>query len=100
LPGGGTLEFILAVPGRRYGEFADLLGLFHTVQCTHAKQEVLGETKWDKLRLIIAHDPDVAKAAGAKRDLVIESLEQKAAQWAVKLDGQEMGKRWARDGQE
>ena len=26
LPGGGKLEFILAVPGRRYSEFVDLLG--------------------------------------------------------------------------
>lgn len=92
LPGGGTLEFILAVPGRRYGDFVELLAPFHTEQCADAKQEVLGETKWDNLRLIIAHDPDVAKAAGAKRDLVIETLEQKAAQWAVKLDGQDMGK--------
>ncbi len=70
----------------------ELLAPFHAEQCADAKQEVLGETKWDKLRLIIAHDPDVAKAAGAKRDLLVESLEQKAAQWAVKLDGQDMGK--------
>ena len=93
LPGGGTLEFILAVPGRRYGDFVDLLTPFHAAQCINAKQEVLGETQWDKLRLIIAHDPHVASEAGAKRDLLIESLEQKAAEWAVKLDGQESGKR-------
>ena len=93
LPGGGTLEFILAVPGRRYGDFVDLLAPFHAAQCVDAKQEVLGETQWDKLRLIIAHDPHVALAAGAKRDLIIESLEKKAVEWAVKLDGQESGKR-------
>lgn len=93
LPGGGTLEFILAVPGRRYGDFVDLLTPFHTTQCINAKQEVLGETQWDKLRLIIAHDPHVASEAGAKRDLLIQSLEQKASEWAVKLDGQESGKR-------
>ena len=92
LPGGGTLEFILAVPGRRYGDFVDLLAPFQVGQCVDAQHEVLCETKWDTLRLIIAHDPDVAKAAGAKRDLVIETLEQNAAQWTVKLDGQEMGK--------
>ena len=34
----------------------------------------------------------MAKTTGAKRDLLSESLEQKAAQWAVKLDGQEAGK--------
>ena len=92
LPGGGTLEFILAVPGCRYVDFVELLAPFHAEQCADAKHEVLGETKWDTLRLIIAHDPDLAAAAGDKRDLVIESLEQKASQWAVKLDGQEAGK--------
>jgi hypothetical protein len=93
LPGGGKLEFILAVPGRRYNDFVDILTPFHDAACAGAKEEVLGEAQWDKLRLIIAHDPQVALAAGAKRDLIIESLEQKAAQWAGKLDGQEGGAR-------
>jgi transposase len=93
LPGGGKLEFILAVPGRRYADFAELLAPFHAAQCAHAKQEVLGETKWHALRLIIAHDPQVATEAGAKRNALIESLEQKAAEWAVKLDGQDSGVR-------
>ncbi len=93
LPGGGTLEFILAVPGRRYGDFVELLAPFHAAQCVSAKQEVLGETKWDKLRLVIAHDPHVALAAGTKRDLIIASLEKKAVEWAVKLDGQDIGKK-------
>lgn len=91
LPGGGQLEFILAVPGRRYGEFADLLAPFHAKQCANATREVVGETKWDQLRLIIAHDPYTAMDAGAKRDLVIATLEQKAAAWANKLDGQDGG---------
>lgn len=93
LPGGGTLEFILAVPGRRYAAFADLLAPFHAARCVQAQQEVLGETTWGQLRLIIAHDPHVAREAGAKRDAILESLEQKAAQWTVKLDGQDGGRR-------
>ena len=93
LPGGGTLEFILAVPGRRYADFAELLAPFHTDQCVKAKREVLGETEWDELRLVIAHDPHVAREAGAKRDAIIASLEQKAAEWTIKLDGQDSGKR-------
>ena len=32
LPGGGKLEFILAVPGRRYGDFVDLLEPFQSAQ--------------------------------------------------------------------
>ena len=93
LPGGGTLEFILAVPGRRYGDFVDLLTPFQEAQCIDAKQEVLGETVWNKLRLIIAHDPQVALDAGAKRDSKIAALEQQAADWTGKLDGQETGKK-------
>lgn len=93
LPGGGTLEFILAVPGRRYGDFVDLLAPFQETQCVDAKQEVLGETVWNKLRLIIAHDPQVALDAGNKRDNKIAALEQQAADWTGKLDEQEIGKK-------
>jgi transposase len=93
LPSGAALEFILAVPGRRYTDFAELLSPFHTDHCVSAKQEITGETKWDMLRLIIAHDPVTAQAASVQRDAVIASLEQKAHDWTSKLDGQEIGKR-------
>ena len=93
LPGGGTLEFILAVPGRRYGDFVDLLAPFHAAQCANAGQEVLGEVAWNRLRLIIAHDPQVARDAGAKRDSRIQALEKQAAQWTGKLDAQDTGKK-------
>lgn len=93
LPSGAALEFILAVPGRRYTDFVELLSPFHTDHCVNAKQEITGETKWDMLRLVIAHDPITAQAASAQRDAVIASLEQKAHDWTSKLDGQEIGKR-------
>jgi transposase len=93
LPGGGMLEFILAVPGRRYGDFVDLLAPFHAEQCVNAEQEVLGETKWDQLRLVVAHDSRTAREAGARRDAVIAELERKAAEWSAKLDDQDGGKR-------
>lgn len=93
LPGGGTLEFILAVPGRRYTDFVDLLDAFHTGHCAGAKQELIGEVAWDKLRLIVAHDPETAAQASAKRDGVIAELEKKAAQWTNTLDDQDGGKR-------
>ena len=92
LPGGGKLEFILAVPGRRYSEFVDLLGPLHAQQFAQASQEALGESQWNGLRLIVAHDPQVALEAGSKRDRVIQALQQQAAQWAGKLDEQDAGK--------
>ena len=94
LPGGGKLEFILAVPGRRYGEFVELLKPLQA-ECSAASaavQEVLGEAQWNQLRLVVAHDVQVATAAGAKRDALIQTLEQQAAQWAGKLDGQDAGR--------
>ena len=77
LPGGGTLEFILAVPGRRYTDFVDLLGAFHAGHCAGARQELIGEVAWDKLRLIVAHDPETAAQASARRNGVIAELEKR-----------------------
>lgn len=92
LPGGGSLEFILAVPGRRYGEFVDLLSPMHATRCMEATQEVVAETVWNGLRLIVAHDPQAAVEAGLKRDARIAELHAMAAQWAGKLDDQDNGK--------
>ena len=96
LPGGGLLEFILAVPGRRYADFVELLEPLHAQLCAKAKEkddEVLGETIWNKLRLIVAHDPVVAKDATAKRDARIAELQKKALEWSGKLDDQDTGKK-------
>ena len=93
LPAGGVLEFILAVPGRRYGDFVELLEPLHSQQCAKAEKEVLGETAWNKLRLIVAHDPLVAKEATAKRDTRIAQLQKQAQQWSGKLDDQDAGKK-------
>ena len=93
LPGGGMLEFILAVPGRRYGDFVELLEPFHSAQCVSAQQEVVGETVWNKLRLVIAHDPLVARDALAKRDKRIDELKKQAELWVGKLQDQDEGKK-------
>ncbi len=93
LPGGNKLEFILAVPGRRYGDFVELLEPFHSEQCLPAKEEILGEAAWNKLRLIIAHDPQVSLQVGAKRDKRIDELKKQADQWVGKLNDQDEGKK-------
>ena len=92
LPGGGQLEFILAVPGRRYGEFVELLDPLQTTLFSQASEEVLGEASWNQLRLIVAHDPVVAKQGRTKRDELISTLQSKAQQWVSKLDAQDAGK--------
>jgi hypothetical protein len=47
LPSGQALEFILAVPGRRYGEFVDVLQDFQSKVAT-AEEEVIDETLWNE----------------------------------------------------
>jgi transposase len=90
LESGEPLEFVLAVPGRRYSEFAELLAAFQA-QCADAEQEIVGELAWRGLRLIIAHDPDVAKDAQTLRRERIAALEAQAKAWVGKLDAQDAG---------
>ena len=90
LPGGQALEFILAVPGRRYGKFAEVLQSFQTKVGT-ATEEVIDETHWQGLRLVVAHHPERAREQTVLRRERIATLQDKANQWAGKLDGQEAG---------
>lgn len=93
LPSGKPLEFILAVPGRRYSEFVELLAPFQQAHCLNATEEVSGELKWGELRLIVAHHPETAADQGAQRDRTLAELERKAVEWTGKLDAQDAGKR-------
>ena len=54
-----ALEFIIAMPGRRYHEFADLLEPLQA-QCTNACIEITGEVGWSGLRMVVANDPQTA----------------------------------------
>jgi transposase len=89
--GDQPLEFILAVPARRYGDFDSLLAPFHEKSCRLATAEVFGELNWQGFRLIVAHRPDRASEQSRVRDERIAALEADAAQWAEKLDAQEAG---------
>jgi hypothetical protein len=89
--GDQPLEFILAVPARRYGDFDSLLAPFHEKICHSATAEVFGELKWEGFRLIVAHRPDMASEQSRVRDERIAALEADAAQWAEKLDAQDAG---------
>lgn len=92
LPGGQPLEFILAVPGRRYSDFIDLLTSFQA-QCLNVGEEIVGELEWQGLRLIVAHNPETAAEQSAQRDRTMVELERKANEWCGKLDAQDAGKR-------
>jgi len=89
---GPALEFIIAVPGRRYHEFADLLDPLQQ-QWAKASAETTGEVAWNGLRLVVAHDPATALEQQRKRKATMAQLEAQANGWAGKLDEQDIGKK-------
>jgi transposase len=93
LPDGQPLEFILAVPGRRYSEFVELLQPLQE-QCEQARQEVRTELPWQGLRLVVAHNPLAALEQKQKRQTRMDELQARADAWAGKLDEQDQGGRW------
>ena len=92
LPSGKRLEFILAVPGRRYGDFVDLLQPLHD-HAQASAQETVQEVSWQDHRLVVAHHPERAREQTAKRRQTIAELELRAQQLAGKLDAQDAGKK-------
>ena len=87
---GQALEFLIAVPGRRYHEFADLLQPLQA-QCAKATTEITGEVAWNGLRMVVAHDPQTALEQHQKRKAAMTELETQAKGWAGKLDDQDQG---------
>jgi hypothetical protein len=78
------LEFILAVPARRYAELGGTLeGL--------SFEGGLAEGRFAEHRLVVAHDPQRATEQGARRRQRIAELEAFATKLVSKLDGQDAG---------
>ena len=82
--GGDPVEYILAVPGRRYGEFADVMAQTTLV-------DGIGETCWQSRRLIVAHDEARAQHQRAARRADIERLQAEGERLAQRLDDDEAG---------
>ncbi|KIN89305.1 IS1634 family transposase [Thauera sp. SWB20] len=91
LASGKPLEFIVAVPGRRYNEFIELLEPFHEQQCATATQEVISEQAWSALRLVVAHDPVTAATKTQQRNARIDALIRQADEWSGRLTEQDEG---------
>jgi hypothetical protein len=83
--GGRTLEFILAVPARRYAE------LVETFRALAFDDAGLAEASFAGHRLIVAHDPLRAEEQTARRRSRIAELEAIAEKMVAKLDAQDAG---------
>lgn len=93
--GDRPLEFILAVPARRYADFDELLQGFHQKHCRGDEDvESIGEFTWQDHRLIVAHRPEVARELGERRDRKIAELTTEADRYFEKLDGQDAGRKY------
>lgn len=77
---GRKLEFILAVPARRYAELAE------TFRTLSFDDQGLAEAAFAGHRLIVAHDPDRAPLQSAHRRARIAELEAMADRMVAKLD--------------
>ncbi len=84
-----AVEYILAVPAARYGDFADDLKKLNEAQ--KVGQEWCAETTWSDSRLVVAHEPVRSAEQTALRDSRIQALVDRADALAGKLDGQDAG---------
>jgi len=84
--GDRRLEFILAVPARRYVELVD------TFRALAFDEAGLAEASFASHRLIVAHDPLRAEEQTTRRRSRIAELEAMAEKMVAKLDAQDDGK--------
>ena len=89
--GDRPLEFILAVPGRRYAEFVELLQPM-AEKAAQDTGEIVTQAQWQGHRLVVAHNPVRAAEQTQERLARIHALQQRADQLAGKLDAQDEGK--------
>ena len=86
-----AVEYILAVPAARYGDFAEDLKKLNEVQ--KVDQQWCAETTWNDSRLVVAHDPAAANRRSVARDKTIAELVKLGQQCSVKLDEQDESQR-------
>jgi transposase len=90
LPDARTLEFILAVPGRRHGDFVELLEPLQA-KAEGATADVIDELRWQGHRLVVAHNPEQARELTQRRRDRITALQARAQALSGKLDAQDDG---------
>lgn len=84
--GGRRLEFILAVPARRYSDLAETFQAFD-----FGEPDGLAEARFAGHRLIVAHDALRAHEQRDKRRARIAELEAMAEKMVARLDAQDEG---------
>jgi transposase len=96
-PAGTALQYILAVPARRYSEYAELCERVqaqrHSHPATEANHQSIDESKDGAgRRVVVAHDPAQSELQSRHRDEKIAEIEALAARLVERLDAQDAGK--------
>ncbi len=91
---GRSVEYILAVPARRYREMTKDLAELHRdllEESRESGEESVREAEVDGRRLVVAHSPEIAKRARRMRAERIAKVLHSTRQLAGKLNAQEDG---------
>jgi len=90
-----ALDYILAVPAARYGDFVEDLKRLNEAQEKRQDQtqEWCAETTWQDKRLVVAHDRQAAQRRTAARNKAIQDLITLGQEWCGTLDAQDGGKK-------
>jgi len=91
---GLAVDYILAVPARRYGEFTDVMAQLHpqlAEVAANSGDEAVTETRWQGRRVVVAHNPERADQQTRVRRRKIERIEQFGQGLAQRLDSQDAG---------
>lgn len=92
---GLAVDYILAVPARRYGEFTQAMLEWHPKLERAARERAIPvamEASWQGRRLVIAHDPERAAEQSQGRRERIAELTAEGDRLAKRLDDQDEGK--------
>ncbi|MEM6301374.1 MAG: IS1634 family transposase [Pseudomonadota bacterium] len=92
---GLRVDYILAVPARRYSDFHELLEPLQATfnqQDDNALEDVVCETEWEGRRLVVAHNTRRAREQSAQRRRVVAELDEFGKHLAARLDDQDAGK--------
>jgi transposase len=95
-PAGTALEYILAVPARRYSEYGALCAQIEQQRRSRPdaeanRQSVHESEDGEKRRVVVAHDPAQAQLQSRHRDETIAEIEALAARLAARLNAQDAG---------
>lgn len=92
---GLRVDYILAVPGRRYSEFTEVMAELHPELAAEAERtgtEAVTETAWQGRRLVVAHNGERAAEQTAARRETVERLDTLGDRLAQRLEAQDAGK--------